>query len=263
MKKPSFRRRNALLSNGGALAGAALLGVALLVLLLRLLFPATTIALFTPVWNVGTAASGSVGTLLDGFRSNARLAAENRMLVDQNTALTAENASLSAKDADLTKLLGTEASKQQGVAAGVIARPPESPYGALIVAAGSESGIASGDLVLAAGGVPIGSVAEVAPHTARVALFTAAGEHRDAWVGASRAPITLVGQGSSFVASVPRADTIAKGDAVYLSGPGAIPAGTVMDISGDGSAPTEDIAIAPAVNVQSVTWVLVVNQRAP
>ncbi len=259
MKRPYSHRRSLPRSVWG-------FGVAIFVVLilgaLRLFIPGAFFALSSPLWNSGTALTASTGNVFAGFAAKEALVKENRALTAQITELTAENAALTTRTQDLTKLLGgqSDSASQQGMAAGVIARPPESPYDTLTVAKGQADGVTIGVQVYGPGGIPIGTIKHTTAHTAQVSLYSSPGRETSGWAGATRTPITLVGQGAgSFDATIPKAAAIAVGDVVYVPGPGALPIGTVVNIATDPSSPNDVVHIQPSLNLFSITWVLIGN----
>ena len=251
--------------NGNPLAGTPVvafgivLGIAALFLVLRLIFPAAIIAFAEPFWRGGASLEAAVGGATAGVGNAATLAKENTQLAAQVASLQNQNAVLTARSQDLTKLLGgtsTLGTAGQGIAAGVLARPPLSPYDTLIVAIGAKDGVVVGATVTASGGIPIGTVQSTTAHTATITLLSMAGHTTDAWVGESRMPLTLVGKGAgAFTATLPKASAVNVGDNVYVSGPGAIPVGTISQVETDPSSPSVVLSIQPFVNIFSTTWV--------
>jgi cell shape-determining protein MreC len=183
---------------------------------------------------------------------------ERDAAVAAQNALTEQNRTLSAKVADLTALLGSRTEAPPGIVAAVLARPPVSPYDELVLDAGEAEGVREGAAVYGNGGVPLGIVASVTAHAARVALYSAPGRETPALAGAARVPFTLVGAGAgAFTASVPRDAGVAVGDALYAGGAGSIPIGTVAAVDSDPSSPSAAIRIDPVANPFSITWVTV------
>lgn len=262
MKRTFLPRRNQLLSAATARLGLVLVALALGVLALRLIFPDTLLAAVRPVF----AASDYIGAHLadfgNGFANARTLARERDTLLAENEALVRQSDALTAKVADLERLLGTEQAPARGIVAGVLAQPPESPYDSLIVAAGSDLGIAEGDSVSAEGGTPIGTVTEITARAARVTLLSAPGNVTHAWVGDARAPLILTGAGGgAFEAEMPRTASSTVGETVFVAGPGALPIGIVRGESGDPSSPTVELHIGSKVNIFSILYVLVTPKR--
>ena len=252
MRTQYSRRRNS-----GPLA--LLIGTLVLIVLVfvgfRVFAPGAFYALAAPVFSSGTSLTGSVGSLFAGFESNVQLAKENVALAQEVESLKNQNLALTARTQDLTKLLGGDTSATN-ILAGVLARPPESPYDTLVISEGRANGITPNAEVYAQGGVPIGSIKNVTDSTAIVSLFSSPGRSTDGWAGENRLPLTLQGNGAgAFSATLPKDADVQVGDNVYVPGPGAIPLGTIYKIESDPSSPMVTIRVKPAVNLFSVTWV--------
>ena len=248
LKMQSFRRhRQGFLSR--AAVPAIVLGALLLVaVVVRVAAPDTFSALLSPLYQVGTAASEA----LTFSESVDTLRAERNALLSENRTLQNENAALRARLATTDGV-----SSDSTIAAGVLARPPLSPYDVLLIAAGRVQGVTEGALVYAEG-VPIGVIAEVAQHSARVVLYTSAGYETEGWVGEERLPLLVRGKGAgAFESDVARDAAVHEGDSVYLPGPGALPIGTVAKVESHSSSPRASIFIRPLVNPFSLSWVSV------
>ncbi len=262
MKKSSFQRGSSLgrgvrvLTPSNLRSVAVAVVVIVLVVIIRFAFPGTLTHLAAPVWKAGEHTTARVGTVGSFFTDKAHLASEVARLQTENEGLANNNALLSAQVADLTRLLGTRSTGEGAIVAGVLARPPVSPYDVLIVDAGELEGVSSGAQVFGNGGVPVGTVASVSPHNARVLLYSAPGRETHAWVGEKRTPITLSGRGSgAFTTTVAREAGVVSGDNIYAAGPGSLPIATVLSVENDPSAPTARVRVAPITNPFSITWV--------
>lgn len=239
----------------------AALVVALIFVLARVLVPDLFIRVMGPVLGAGSRLSTSVAGFFGSFGDARALAERNAELVRQNATLSLENRTLGERLADLTALAGTTVEAEaRGVVAGVLARPPTTLYDTLVLSAGTDAGVHELMGVVGPGGVPLGIVWAAGARFSRARLFSAPGVATDAWVGSARIPVTLEGAGAgAFRASVSQGTGIALGDTVYLSGPGAIPMGTVARIAGAASDPVVRLSITPLINPFSVTWVTVVD----
>jgi len=239
---------------------AALAGIALALAVFRLAAPGLFVAAMAPLWRAGGGISNAAGGFFAVFHERATLERERDAALAQVQALSAQNAALAAKAADLTALLGDRAEGGNGILAGVLARPPESAYDALVVDQGTDAGVAVGALAYGPGGAPLGTVASVTRGSARITLYSAPGRETDAWVGAARAPLMLTGLGSgAFYAEAPSEASTTVGDAVYVSGPGALPIGVVARVDHDPSSPKSVIRVHPALNPFSITWVTIAH----
>lgn len=244
------------------IGGTALL-VVLAILVVRVFFPGFLITLLTPVWRMGAQGTASIGAVGTFFTDKSELASERDQVQSENAGLTLENSMLREQVADLTALLGSRREGEPGIVAGVLARPPVSPYDVLVVDTGTENGVKVGALVFGNGGIPLGTVASVNQRSARILLYSAPGRETAAWVGEKRIAATLTGVGSgAFTMRVAREAGVLVGDAVLIAGPGALPIGTVLSVEDDPSAPRTRIRIRPLTNPFSVTWVSIAPSTA-
>ena len=250
-------------AGGPMLAFGVVMGVAVLFLLLKVFVPSVIVAMAEPFWKEGNSLEASVGSVSSEFGNSSKLAEENSQLAQQVATLQNENSVLTARSQDLTKLLGgttqegnTSGSTGTNILAGVLARPPLSPYDTLVVGEGSKDAVVVGAQVFATGGIPIGTVQSTSAHTATIALLSMSGRTTNAWIGENRIPLTLVGMGAgAFTATLPKAAAVTVGDSVYVPGPGAVPVGTISQVETDPSSPSVTLSIQPFVNIFSVTWV--------
>ena len=252
------RRRNTLLAPGSGKWILATLVLVVILFILRTFFPGTVALLATPFWNAGTAATNTSGSVAAFFGDKAVLTEERDALAREVAALTEQNAVLTARTVDLERLLGGRTEASPGILAGVLVRPPVSPYDTLVIDQGAEQGVEVGKRVMGAGGMPLGVVESVAARTARVLLYSAPGRITEGWVGVSRTPVSLEGASAgAFRTSVPRERVVAVGEEVYLPGPGAVPIGTVVRVDTDPSSPRAVIHVRPRTSPFSLTWVTI------
>lgn len=259
MKKTFLARRNALFSSTDTSWGAYALMGAVLLFVVRLLAPNFFLQIVTPIFRSANNLTTESHLFFSSFGDSAALTLQNEKLRDENTTLTVENETLSQKLADQEALLDVSAGKNtQGVLAGVVARPPESPYDTLVLAQGSSAGITVGQGVFSEGSVPIGIISAVTTDFSRATLFSSPNILLHGWVGHTNVPLTIVGLGGGTMgASAARSAGIVMGDSVWSPGPGTLPVGKVIRIDSDPSSPAVTLQIQPAVNLFSVTWVLV------
>lgn len=245
---------------------------AIVLLVFRLLAPNLFLRAVAPLFSASDALAAWSHAMFSGFKNASSLAVENEQLAQQNTALTNENQALSQKVTDLRILMcgqGVSASTvdakcphaaPQGILAGVVARPPESPYDTLVLAAGTDAGIALGMGVFGAGNVPLGIVSSVSTDFSRVTLFSAPGVTTDGWIvhAHTTLPVTIAGTGAgALTATLARSADVAAGDAVFVPGPGMLPIGNVARVDRDPSSPSVTLSIAPATNLFSIAWVTI------
>lgn len=263
MKKTFLVKRNALLSSAGVSWGAFALSFVIIALLTRLLMPNVFWFAFTPLMRVANTLAAASHGLIVSFEHTAALAIQNEALMNENTALANENQALVKK---LEVLSGTSAVRQNndtGILAGVAARPPESPYDTLLVAAGSNEGVKTGMEAFGlptgqtgTGGTPIGVVSVVMNRYSRITLFSAPRMTVNGWVGSANVPLLIHGEGGGAMsASIARSAAIVVADIVYAPGPGMLPIGTVVRVDSDPSSPSVTLRIQPVLNLFSLGWV--------
>lgn len=262
MKKTFLARRNALLSSERATWGSIALAFAIIVLALRVLLPNAFWSFMAPVYGLGNAISGASHALFGSFKNVSDLARRNEELMAQNALLMSENAALLKKD---EQLQGQSPTLLGRISAGVVSRPPQSPYDTLLVGAGDIDGVKVGMGAFAAHedsntGIPLGIVTNVTARHARIVLLSSPQMSVNGWVGERNIPVTLRGTGAgTFSASVSRGASVAAGDIVYVSGPGMLPIGTVVRADTDESSPIVALRISPLINIFSVGWVMLKN----
>lgn len=261
MKKRFSRRHNSIVGAYPWL-GPVALGLFVLVLIfgmLRMFLPSALVALGTPLWATGSALSAGVGNVSGFFANKPSLLEERDRLLSENAALYAKSATLEAQVADLTRLLGDRTEAGSGVLAGVLARPPVSPYDTLIVDQGERADVSVGMRAEGPGGMPLGTVESVSGGSARIILYSAPGKETESWIGEARIPVTLVGESAGAMSAVvAREAGIVPGDLVYVAGSGARPVGTVLSVANDPSLPRSRVDIRPLANPFSITWVTLV-----
>ena len=254
MKTQYFRKPRRFVSVRQALLLALLGGVFGIFLLIRLFAPDFLMVLAQPLLRTGDFLTSHVAQ----NESASVLASEGAVLRLENETLANENRALRARIFD--EALSAEAG---GVLAGVVARPPMAPYDVLIVGAGSVHGVYPSMRVFAKH-IPVGMVESVSERSARITLFSAAGQVSEGWAGEARIPLTLVGEGAgAFTANIARESTLQEDDEVYLPGPGALPVGVIIKIESNASSPSAVVHIRPYANPFTMTMVTIVASPTP
>lgn len=168
-------------------------------------------------------ALGSASAAVDQsglFASQRSLAGENialRRTIASLQARETENILLANENAALRELVNAPKRQEGGVTVPVLSRPDVSPYGTLVLGAGSDAGIKKGARVFAEGGIILGVVADVSVRTSLVNLFLSPGHQTPGQVGATTLG-TVIGRGmGNGLMYVPRDTEVTVGDPVYYS----------------------------------------------
>ena len=245
-------KRNALVTSASLSWGGVALIAVLLLLALRILAPNVFWLALAPAFGASDTLADASHAFVSSFADTAALALLNEDLLRRNDALVRENEALKEQ---LGSVVGL-AEQPRGIIAGVVARPPMSPYDTLVLAAGSNAGVTLGMNAFGEDNVPLGVVTSVLTDFSRITLFSAPGVTFYGSVGAARLPLTIRGAGAGALhASAPRSAGIRVGDTVFAPGPGNLPIGAVARIDSDPSVSSVTLRIVPAVNPFSVTWV--------
>ncbi len=252
------RKRNALITRRTLLVGGGVFLVCLFALMLGSLFPSLPIILATPGWKLGAAATNATHGVSSIFQNSGEMQSDTDRLQMENQTLQNENRALRAQLLDITHMTASSTLPVHHVVAGVLSRPPLSPYDTLVVALGDGVSVKVGARVYGPGSVPIGTISETGRGTARILLYSSPKSTVDGWIGEKRLPVTLIGgSAGSFTSTLSHESGVAVGDVLYLPGPGALPAGTVARISSDPSSTNDVVYIVPYVNIFSLTWVTI------
>ncbi len=264
MKKKFSHKRSALLTPRIFSGGSIVLAVVVAFALFRFVAPGAFLTVMTPVFSAGSYVDKNTSSVFILFSNKRNLYNENHALILQNEALINRNRALSARMGTLTALIGTTTPRARGVVANVLERPRQSPYDTLIIDAGAKSGSVIGDIVIASGGIPIGTIKEVSPYVARVLLFSSPGIATTAWVGTTRIPVVLKGTGAgTFTASVPHRAGIAKSNLVFIPGAPSFAIGRVVGIDAVTGEAMETLRIKPFINIFSLSAVVVTHRTMP
>ncbi len=152
----------------------------------------------------------------------------NALGATEASSLRAEVAQLQARVADRDALYQenvalketlNRAAGRNIILAGILQRPPLTPYDTFIIDAGQEEGVLVGSYVSLGGSALVGTVTEVHKSTAQVTLYSAPGSVHQAllMVGEESTPISIEGQGGgSLRAEVPAGTGAMEGDVVIL-----------------------------------------------
>ena len=256
MKRTYLAKRNALLSSRSVSWGTGALLFSLVMLFVRLFAPNFFWQVWSPVFRAGDVVAAESHAVFSSFGNASQLAAQNEKLASENVALANKNQTLEQKIASLLLLATAPSIAISGIVAGVVARPPQSPYDTLVLAAGKKTGVQIGMEAFGEGGSPIGIVSSISSDFSRVTLFSSPGIATGAWVGHASLPLTVIGAGAGVLtASVARSAGIVAGDVVFVPGPGMLPIGSVERVEGDPLSPVMTLRIVPSTNPFSIAWV--------
>lgn len=184
--------------------------------------PSKTISTIASVGNsifrIKRTAGESVANGLELSKSKSTLINEKNELDERVKELEAELAwlpTIEDENAKLTEMLARKKETIQLVMARILVKPNESVYDTIIVDAGTEDGITVGARAYSRGDIPIGTIDEADPRSAKIKLFSTSGEITKAVIVGKDIFIDLKGQGGgTFETTLPRDVVIEKGTTV-------------------------------------------------
>jgi cell shape-determining protein MreC len=215
------------------------IGVAFLVLVFAKGFVATVSSAVTmPLYAVRNYIQHSSDTIPTYVRERATLDNEIQSLKQEIASQEGIKATLSfieKENEELRALLG--ATNESTILAGVIARPPTSPYDTVVIDKGAADGIVSGAPVYYGAGMALGYVRVVYERHALVTLFSSPNVQTTVYVYGSNIFTTAYGEGGGIIRlSIPQGIPVAEGDVVVLP---SLRAGVLGEVSLVQSIPTE------------------------
>lgn len=218
-------------------------------------FPTLFHTLAKPFWRIQfsleSGISDSTGSILNENESLKRQLEEMEIRLD--TILSVESENL-----ELKRLLDREGNSKPGILAAVLKRPPFSPYDELIIDIGRDYSLSTSSLVYTAGDVLIGRVVDVLSSTAKVRLFSSAGESYPVLIGPNKIAATAIGRGGGqYQTEVYRDAGVSEGDFVLNAGLSDKPFGKVSAIILDPTEAFKTILFAPPTNIYQLRWVLI------
>lgn len=201
------------------------------------------------------------------FSTKARLAHENDKLrgeLASTTAALADRNVLFEENRNLKQRLN-HPSSARSVLAGILLRPPTTPYDTFIVDAGSAHGVVQGALVSAGGTTVIGEIDQVLTNTARVVLFSSPGERHEGLLLESAShgvvPVVVEGHGGgTLTAEVPAYTKAQSGDYILLPGIAGGLTSTVVAVETKNGESSERLYLELPVNPQALRFVEVLSK---
>lgn len=221
--------------------------------------------LFRPVLILGNNIGERFGNLGAYFVSKNSLYLQNQKLqsqLNEEESRMANYNSLLAENINLKEILGRKNEKKNMVLAVILSKPDQSLYDTLVIDVGTKQGLEMGDMVFALGDIPIGRVADIYPNSAKVILFTNAGEKTQAIISGKDVFMEVLGRGGgNFEMVLPRDLTLQKGDQVVMPGINPYVLAVVETIISDPRNPFTKALLSSLVNIQELKFVEIENDN--
>lgn len=163
---------------------------------------------------------------------------------------------VSEENKELRALLSASSSPRIG--AGVVARPPFTPYDTVIIDRGSEDGVVLHAPVYYGSNIALGYVRSVFPHTALITLFSSSGVETTVYLFGAHIFTTAYGEGGGVIRiSVPQGVPLEEGRLVVLPSLDTGVLGTIRSIQSISTEPEQHAYVTLDEPLQSIRLVSV------
>ncbi len=163
---------------------------------------------------------------------------------------------LTSENDELRALLGD--TRDERILAGVIARPPSTPYDVLVLDKGSENGIVVGAIVHQANQHAIGIVTRVYTSMSLVTLFSSSGAESTVYLYGPDIFAYAYGEGGGVIRiSVPQGIDVHEGDSVVLPSVGSGDLGVIERVVSVPTQPEQSAYLTFPIPIQSLHAVTV------
>lgn len=265
----SFRRDRELRRQRRRTVATILLAVGLLVFLVAAgarPVVSTGYRISAPVWRITHQVAMRVSDAATlATRSKKSLIAliqelEERRQIDRVDLLRAEL--LEQENQELREALGVQPSDENWVVAGVLVRPPHTPYDILVLDVGDRDGVEHGQLVFTGSGVVIGSIQQVLEKQSFVTLFSTPLVQTDVVLAGQGVAVTARGRGGGvYEIHLPRDITVEPGQQVVLPGRATEVLGVIQEVVFDPRDPFQTVYVSAPVNLYHQRLVYVSERR--
>ncbi|CAN5152181.1 hypothetical protein BH11PAT1_BH11PAT1_5900 [soil metagenome] len=215
--------------------------------------------IMTPIWKGQSGIAYEFWSLTNFLRTKNSLIKENEAL-----KLKVQSVEISLTEAkreyNKNNFGFASTTLAHGIIADILVRPPETPYDVLVLGAGNNRNIHTGDPVILLEGPRIGTITEVASITSKVRLYSASGEKTPAILERNAVPIELVGRGGGELSfTLPREITIQIGDRILDTSIKASLIGVVRDIQVTPTDSFKKVLVESVAPLNSLRFVQIVE----
>jgi cell shape-determining protein MreC len=217
-------------------------------------------ALFTtPIFHIRHYVENSSGAVPVFIQDRLTLLTRIHELEEKNNSNNDNEALLQYLTEENTELreLGS-ATNTSRIIAGVIGRPPHTPYDTLVIDQGSDDGILQFAPVYQGSGTALGYVRTVYGDTSLVTLFSSPGVETTVFVFGPNLFTTAYGEGGGVIRlSIPQGITVEKGDVVILPSLDTGVVGSIHDLISIPTEPEQKAFVSSEMSLQSLRLVSV------
>ncbi len=262
LKRDNKRRQKKTALVVGILAGFILLAV-LLNFFSPNFFSPVSHAIFRPVLESESGFWGGVRNVWNVFKSKSDLAAENQALQDKLALLDAtaqERDYYKNANDQLLSLADQSSDLFHPIFAKILSKVGFSPYDTMIIDAGGNAGIKTGDKVSADEDIILGFVSKTYAKTAMVTLYSSPGQETPVLIGKHSVQAVAVGKGGgNFEIKLPRNASIAVGDNVSAATSSPALIGSVEYIAVSATDSFERAVLRSAADINNLSFLVILK----
>jgi cell shape-determining protein MreC len=185
-------------------------------------------------------------------------------LISKNLALENEVASLRLKQVDYDTLLKenqnlmNQVGGESRIIARVLSKPPQSPYDTLVLANGSDDGVALGNKVYLSDTIIIGNITSVTSRTSVAQLFSSGSQKEQTTLSRTGTTFEIVGAGAgNFQLEVPKETDVIVGDTFLYPSVTASVLASVYSIENGSQSSFKKIYLRIPGNIFSTQWLFI------
>lgn len=212
-----------------------------------------------PIFSLSHSVGNSISNTRSYFYSKKTLYKENedlKMKILEKDSILSNYNTILDENLKLKEDFGRKNTTNKMIMAIILSKPNHSIYDVIVIDIGKNENIKKGDMVYAYASVPIGRVSDVYDTTAKVVLFSTAGEKTEVVLGGSDAQMTLVGRGGgNFEMIIPRDFELAEGTEVHLPSINPYVVAKSVKVISDAHDSIKKVLLTSPINIQNLKFV--------
>lgn len=261
MNHSSVKRRSKNF-NLSLLIGCSIIGIFLLGYFgIPKFISSATATVARPVWSLGSAIGLRFEELSLHFQSKQALVKENETLRATIATLTfngLENEILKYEIKNIKGLIDSQTLLTNFKVVRVLAHPPTSLHGTLLIGYGEKDGAHKGARIFSNNNALLGEIVEIYSGTSKVMLYSAPGVTHSGQLLDPAIEVSLTGRGGgNFLMELPRDTFVKEGSPIIVPGAPSAIIGIVGKIISDPRDPLEEVLVTTPVNIFELSWILV------
>lgn len=168
---------------------------------------------------------------------------------------------LERENVELRQALGYIWPEESWLIAGVLVKPPDTPYDILVLDVGQDNGVVHDQLVFSSAGTILGVVKEVFAKQSFVVLLSTPGVRTDVVIESQGVAVVAEGKGGGvYEIHVPRSVEVERGDQIVLPGRQTEVLGQIGEVIFDPRDPFQTVFVSSSTNFYHERFVYISNR---